>query len=124
MVTLLEDLHWFDGASDAYLAQLVDALPATPGLLLLNFRPEYRADWMGRPHYRQLPLRPLGADAVEDLLCELLGAESSASEPHEAANTASARARVELHMTILIPEAVASRLDSRAPGPILDRHDR
>jgi hypothetical protein len=42
-VILLEDLHWFDGASDAYLETTVDSVPATRDLLLVTFRPEYQA---------------------------------------------------------------------------------
>src|SRR5689334_13541938 len=42
-VILLEDLHWFDGASDAYLETTVDSVPAARDLLLVTFRPEYQA---------------------------------------------------------------------------------
>ena len=38
-VVLLEDLHWFDGASDAFLDTIVDCMPATRDLLVVNFRP-------------------------------------------------------------------------------------
>ena len=36
---------------------------ATRTLLLVNFRPEYHADWMQKSWYRQIPLTPLGVDA-------------------------------------------------------------
>jgi class 3 adenylate cyclase/tetratricopeptide (TPR) repeat protein len=77
IVILLEDLHWFDRASDAYLEQLVEALPAAHGLLLLNFRPEYRADWMQRSTFQQLPLLPLGPEEIRELLDDLLGRDPS-----------------------------------------------
>ena len=48
-----------------------------PTLAVINFRPEYRADWMGRSYYRQLPLTPLGAEAIEELLVELIGSDPS-----------------------------------------------
>src|SRR5437899_8301907 len=76
-VTLIEDLHWFDSGSDAYLAPLVEARAGTRALLVLNFRPEYRADWMQQSYYQQLPLRPLGAEATDELLRELLGTDPS-----------------------------------------------
>ena len=66
-VTMLEDLHWVDPASEAFIAAYVDAIATSPGLLLLNFRPEYRADWMQKTWYQQLPLDPLGEDAIRDL---------------------------------------------------------
>jgi adenylate cyclase len=76
-VTLLEDLHWFDAASEAYLEPLVDARPGTRALLVLNFRPEFHAPWMQRSWYQQLPLRPLGPEAQQELLRELLGSDPS-----------------------------------------------
>jgi class 3 adenylate cyclase len=76
-VILVEDLHWLDGASDAFLATLVEALPGTRTLLLLNFRPEYRADWMAKSSYQQLPLLPLGPEAMDELVGELLGDDPS-----------------------------------------------
>ncbi len=65
-VTLLEDLHWFDAASEAFLEPMVDARPGTRALLVLNFRPEFHAAWMQRSWYQQLPLRPRGSSAADD----------------------------------------------------------
>ena len=76
-VMLLEDLHWIDPASEPFLQALVEAVPGTNTLVLTNFRPEYRADWMSRSHYRQLPLAPLGPEALEELLSDLLGGDPS-----------------------------------------------
>jgi predicted ATPase len=72
-VTFLEDLHWFDGGSEAFLEAIVEALPSTQWLVLLNFRPEYHAAWMQRSYYEQLPLLPLGPEAIRELLRDLLG---------------------------------------------------
>src|SRR5262249_24304778 len=74
---LFEDLHWFDGASDAFLEQLVDALPGTKFLRVVTFRPEYHAQWMKKSYYQQLPLLPFGAKSTADLLADLLGADPS-----------------------------------------------
>ena len=76
-IVFFEDLHWVDAASDAYLAEIVEATAATRGLTLVNFRHEYRAEWMQTPSYQQLPLVPLGADAVHELLADLLGNDAS-----------------------------------------------
>jgi class 3 adenylate cyclase/tetratricopeptide (TPR) repeat protein len=73
----IDDAHWIDAASDAFLAQLVEAAGGTRTLLLVNFRPEYHADWMNRSHYRQLPLLPLGYEATEELLADMLGRHPS-----------------------------------------------
>jgi len=76
-VILLEDLHWFDGASDAFLETFVESVPATRDLWLLNFRPEYQARWMQRSYYQHLPLQPLAPDAIRQLLRDELGDDSS-----------------------------------------------
>jgi adenylate cyclase len=74
---LLEDLHWLDPGSEAFLEQWVDAIAGSPALLLVNFRPEYHADWMSKSYYRQLPLAPLGPEAIRELLVDLLGTDPS-----------------------------------------------
>jgi adenylate cyclase len=79
-VLFFDDLHWIDPASDAILAQLVEAARGTRTLLLANFRPEYRADWMQRSDYQQLPLTPLGSEAIRALLGQLLGSDPSVAQ--------------------------------------------
>jgi class 3 adenylate cyclase/tetratricopeptide (TPR) repeat protein len=76
-VTVFEDLHWFDPASEAFLANQVEAVQGTRSLVVLNFRPEYHAPWMSRSYYRQIALAPLGAEAIEQLLADLLGSDPS-----------------------------------------------
>jgi len=76
-VTLVEDLHWLDDASGEFLAHMVDARHGSRNLLLLNFRPEYRAEWMQKSWYRQIPLTPLGKEAIAELLADLLGTDPS-----------------------------------------------
>jgi class 3 adenylate cyclase/tetratricopeptide (TPR) repeat protein len=79
-VILLDDLHWIDAASDEFLARLVEAVRGTRTLLLVNFRPEYRASWMQRSDYQQLPLTPLGGAAIRALVEHLLGCDPSVAE--------------------------------------------
>jgi len=78
-VTLVDDLHWIDAGSDAFLAQIVEAVRGTRMLLLVNFRPEYHADWMQKSYYQQLPLLPLAPEAIQELLDDLLGRDPSVS---------------------------------------------
>jgi predicted ATPase/class 3 adenylate cyclase len=74
---LIEDLHWLDGASEAWLRDWVDAVAGTHALLVANYRPEYRAEWMQRSHVQQIALAPLGAEAIRELLGDLLGRDPS-----------------------------------------------
>jgi predicted ATPase len=45
--------------------------------MLVNFRPEYHAGWMQKSYYQQLPLLPLGPEAIAELLRDLLGGDPS-----------------------------------------------
>jgi adenylate cyclase len=76
-VTVYEDLHWLDPATEVFLASHIEATQGTHGLTLLNFRPEYRAPWMSKSYYRQIPLAPLGPEAIDELLADLLGSDPS-----------------------------------------------
>ena len=76
-VTIFEDLHWLDPASELYLANHVEAIQGTHGLCVLNFRPEYHASWMSRSFYRQIALDPLPPEATEAMLQDVLGSDSS-----------------------------------------------
>ena len=73
VVVMIDDLHWIDPGSDLFVAQIVEAVESGRVLLLLNFRPEYTAAWTQKSHYQQLPLVPLNATAVADLVRHLLG---------------------------------------------------
>jgi predicted ATPase len=77
LVLLVEDLHWFDPQSEAFLERLVESFPGSRTLVLANFRPEFSASWMRHSYYRQLSLAPLRDEAVGELLGGLLGVEVS-----------------------------------------------
>ena len=77
VVILLEDLHWFDPASEEFIELLVESYPGTRTLVVMNFRPEFGAAWMDRSYYLHLPLAALGPGAVAELLQNLLGTHPS-----------------------------------------------
>jgi class 3 adenylate cyclase len=79
-VLVIDDAQWIDSGSDAFLAQAVEAVGGTRTLVVVNFRPEYQAEWMSRSYYRRLPLLPLGREASEELLMDLLGRDASLAE--------------------------------------------
>jgi len=76
-INLLEDAHWIDPGSEIFLTQLVEVIPGTRNLTIINFRPEYSAEWMRKSYYRQISLLPLGAEAIKALLADLLGGDPS-----------------------------------------------
>jgi class 3 adenylate cyclase/tetratricopeptide (TPR) repeat protein len=76
VLLVFEDLHWGDSETQALLDSLIDGLPASPMLLLVNYRPEYRHAWGGKSYYAQLRIDPLPAESAGELLDALLGADA------------------------------------------------
>ncbi len=77
LVVIFEDLHWFDGETQALLDTLVESLPAARLLLLVNYRPEYQHAWGGKTYYRQLRIDPLPPESADELLDALLGTDAA-----------------------------------------------
>jgi DNA-binding NtrC family response regulator/tetratricopeptide (TPR) repeat protein len=77
---IVEDLHWVDSESQAWLDLLAESLPGSRVLLLVNYRPEYQHGWGSRLCYTQIRLDPLPAEGVEQLLATLLGTDPSLGE--------------------------------------------
>ena len=73
LLLVFEDLHWIDTETQALLDSLVESLPTTRMLLLVNYRPEYKHDWGNKTYYAQLRLDPLPAESAEELLNALVG---------------------------------------------------
>jgi class 3 adenylate cyclase/tetratricopeptide (TPR) repeat protein len=76
-VLVFEDLHWIDSATEAFVEALADATEGARTLMVVNFRPEYRSEWMHRSTYQQLALRPLERPGVDEILREWLGEDPS-----------------------------------------------
>jgi tetratricopeptide (TPR) repeat protein/class 3 adenylate cyclase len=73
LLVVVENLHWIDTATRAFLDRLVDSLPMAHVLLLVNYRPEYHHGWGNKTSYTQLRLDPLPPACAEELLHGLLG---------------------------------------------------
>ncbi len=73
LLVVVEDLHWIDTETQAFLDSLVESLPTAPLLLLVDYRSEYQHAWGSKTYYRQLRIDPLPAESAEDLLASLLG---------------------------------------------------
>ena len=80
LIVMFEDLHWIDTETQALLDSLVESLPTTRTLLLVNYRPEYRHGWSGKSYYTQLRIDPLPAETADELLRAMLG-DDAALEP-------------------------------------------
>jgi predicted ATPase len=76
-VLLFEDLHWVDAATETFVEALADAAEGNHTLMVVNYRPEYHADWTHRSYFEQLALRPLDRGGIEEMLSEWLGNDPS-----------------------------------------------
>ena len=56
-VVLIEDLHWIDDETQAFLNLLAESIANAKILLLLNYRPEYSPPWAGSESFGELAAR-------------------------------------------------------------------
>ena len=77
LLLVFEDLHWIDSETQALLDNLVESLPSTRCLLLVNYRPEYQHGWGSKTYYTQLRLDPLPPASADELFQALLGDDAS-----------------------------------------------
>jgi class 3 adenylate cyclase/tetratricopeptide (TPR) repeat protein len=73
ILLLMEDLHWIDSETQAFLDHLVESLPRTRLLLLVNHRPGYSHSWSDKSYYTQIRVDPLSDQGAEELVRVLLG---------------------------------------------------
>src|SRR6266702_1715310 len=79
LLLVFEDLHWIDSETQAVLDLLVESLPTTRVLLLVNYRPEYQHGWGSKTYYTQLRLDPLPEASADELLQAPLGSDAGAT---------------------------------------------
>ncbi|MFZ1474419.1 MAG: AAA family ATPase [Anaerolineae bacterium] len=73
LVVVIEDLHWADPSTVAWLDASLDALTALPCLTLLTYRPIFTPPWRPRSRLTQLTLGPLNPGQAERLVDGLVG---------------------------------------------------
>jgi class 3 adenylate cyclase/tetratricopeptide (TPR) repeat protein len=73
LMVMVEDLHWIDDETQAFLNLLADSIGTARILLLVNYRPEYKHSWNNKTYYTQLRLDPLGRESADEMLASLLG---------------------------------------------------
>ena len=78
LLLVVENLHWIDPTSEAYLASLVEQLAGVPLLLLTTYRPGYRPLWMDKSYATQLTLPPLTQEESATVVRAVLPPETSA----------------------------------------------
>ncbi len=72
VVLVLDDLHWFDRDSEAFVRALLERLDRRISVFA-TYRPEYDSGWMPSLSVDEIRLEPLGAEAMRELVGRLLG---------------------------------------------------
>ena len=73
---IFEDAHWSDPTSLEALGRAVDRLKAFRILLLVTFRPEFQAPWVGRPYVTSLTINRLAEREAEAMIDRIVGNKS------------------------------------------------
>jgi tetratricopeptide (TPR) repeat protein len=76
LVLVVENLHWSDPTSEAWLVSLVECLAGAAVLLLGTYRPGYEPAWGRHSAVTQLALPPLGAEDSRTIVQAVLGGVS------------------------------------------------
>ena len=73
VLMIFEDVHWIDPTSLEVLGRTVDRIKTLPSLLIVTFRPEFNAPWVGQPHVTSLTLSRLGEREAAAIIAGLVG---------------------------------------------------
>jgi len=73
VLMIFEDAHWADPTSLEVLGRIVDRIKTLPALMIVTFRPEFNAPWVGQPHVMSLTLNRLGEREATGIIAGLIG---------------------------------------------------
>jgi tetratricopeptide (TPR) repeat protein len=83
VVVFLEDLHWIDRTSDAFLEAFIDTLPGAAALVVVTARPGHDATWLARSYASQLALAPLSQQDARTIVSFVLPQADRAEPLHD-----------------------------------------
>jgi class 3 adenylate cyclase/predicted ATPase len=70
---IFEDAHWVDPTSLELLSRLVDRIRTLGVLLIVTYRPEFSAQWIGQPHVTALTISRLARREIAALIDRVTG---------------------------------------------------
>ncbi|MDO9713837.1 AAA family ATPase [Paracraurococcus lichenis] len=73
VLAVVEDAHWADPSTRELLDLLVARVEGMPVLLVVTYRPEFQAHWIGQAHVTTLPLSRLGRRESTALVAHVAG---------------------------------------------------
>src|SRR4029077_12407353 len=73
VLVVFEDLHWSDPTSREALDLIIDHLSKLRILLIITYRPEFAAPWVGRPQVTVLALNRLSPRQRAQMISGVIG---------------------------------------------------
>jgi class 3 adenylate cyclase/predicted ATPase len=73
VLMIVEDAHWVDPTSLEVFGRTVERIKTLSALLIVTFRPEFSAPWVGQSHVMSLTLNRLGGREAAAIIAHLVG---------------------------------------------------
>jgi predicted ATPase len=73
VLMIMEDAHWVDPTSLEVFGRTVDQIKTLPVLLIVTFRPEFSAPWVGKSHVTTMTLNRLGEREAVVIIAQVVG---------------------------------------------------
>jgi class 3 adenylate cyclase/tetratricopeptide (TPR) repeat protein len=80
VLALLEDAHWIDPSSLEVFTRFVDRLPSLRAFLIITFRPDFVAPWIGQAHVHSVVLSRLGRRHALAMIDRVTGGKTLPAE--------------------------------------------
>jgi len=80
---IIENLHWIDSETQAFIDSVVDSLPHHRVLLVVTYRPAYSHSWATKSGYSEIALAPLSVEGSRTLARALVGNDASLRSVHD-----------------------------------------
>ena len=73
VLMIFEDVHWTDPTSLELFGRVIDRIRTHRVLLIVTFRSEFRAPWVGRPHVTALTINRLAERDIRAMIDRVVG---------------------------------------------------
>ena len=73
VLMIFEDAHWTDPTSLEAFGRVVERIRRLPVLLIVTFRPDFDAPWIGRPHVTFMAINRLGERDIDAMIDGVVG---------------------------------------------------
>ena len=116
LIVVLADAHWVDSSTLELVNRIIPLIKTARILLLMNFRPEFRPQWLSEPHVTMLRLDRMGREQCHDIISEVIGDKTL---PREVAEQVINRAD---GIPLFVEELAKSVLETELVRGVGNRH--